>query len=232
MATKITFVDDDGEDDEPEPADAEVSEPEDAEPGQEIEPAAKKKLTPGEIRARDAQIIAMDARGVPDRVIAKKFGMAVSSVHKAIHRTWALVVEEDVGTSRRKAAYQLRDILEEHWKLYKKEAWKTSPSGKQLYSPVTGKPLVDVVAKATILRQLLEVNAEYRKLYGSDAPRKKLTVTATAPDPEIMRELEELRRENGVEDTRTDPRVLKLIEGGILLDDDDEDEGDGDAASG
>jgi hypothetical protein len=76
----------------------------------------------------------------------------------------------------------------------------------------------DITPTTAVLRELRELNESWRKLHGTDAPKR--SITAQIPESEMIRELEELRKHTGVGSAMDDPRVLRLIEGTIEDDDD------------
>ena len=100
--------------------------------------------------------------------------------------------------ARRRAADELDLIRGEAWKIIDNPGYATTVTGKLVLVPdrERGKnPQMDQMARNAALNTLKGVNAEYRKLHGTDAPRQSVCVVATAPLEELQAAVEHMRAE-------------------------------------
>jgi hypothetical protein len=101
--------------------------------------------------------------------------------------------------ARRRAADELDEIRRELWKVVDNPGMATTVTGKLVLipDPDTGeeKPQPDQMARTAALNAIRGVNAEYRKLHGTDAPRQTVSVVATAPLEELQAAVEHMRAE-------------------------------------
>ena len=101
--------------------------------------------------------------------------------------------------ARRRAADELDLIRREAWKIIDNPGYATTVTGKLVLvpDPVTGEelPQPDQMARNAALNTLKGVNAEYRKLHGTDAPRQTVSVVASAPLEELQAAVEAMRAE-------------------------------------
>ncbi len=147
------------------------------------------------IRAAD-----MSARGASYAAIAAELGLSCAlEAKKCAERGYGLAPGEDLRTGRRKAARQLDMLTEEFWAVYKDPGWATTVTGKLILveDPVTHeeKPLADRQVMIAALNGLRAVNAEYRKLYGTDAPKQTVTISAASSLEEINAHIAKVKAE-------------------------------------
>jgi hypothetical protein len=147
------------------------------------------------IRAAD-----MAARGETFTSIARELSLASpAEAKKCVEKAYSIAPGEDYRMGRRKAADELDALRREFWKIVDDPGPATTVTGKlvTVEDPVTGeeKTLEDKQAKIAALNGLRAVNAEYRKLFGSDAPRQTVTISAASSLDEIHAHIAKVRAE-------------------------------------
>lgn len=147
------------------------------------------------IRAAD-----LAARGQNFAAIAAELGLASPlEAKKCVIKGYSIAPGEDYRMGRRKAADQLDLLTREFWKIYDNPGYATTVTGKLILvqDPATGeeRPLEDTAAKIAALNGLRAVNAEYRKLYGTDAPRQTVSINAASSLDEIHQHIARVRAE-------------------------------------
>jgi hypothetical protein len=140
------------------------------------------------------------ARAVSYKEIAAELGLESPLAAKKCAETgYGLAPGEDLRMARRRAADELDLIRQEAWKIIDNPGYATTVTGKLVLvpDPETGidKPQPDQMARNAALNTLKGVNAEYRKLHGTDAPRQTVSVVATAPLEELQAAVEHMRAE-------------------------------------
>ena len=154
----------------------------------------------GEERARICiRAAELRARSVSYRDIAKELGLdSPLAAKKCAETGYGLAPGEDLRMARRRAADELDLIRVEAWKIIDNPGYATTVTGKLVLVPGENgveKPQMDQMARNAALNTLKGVNAEYRKLHGTDAPRQSVSVVATAPLEELQAAVEHMRAE-------------------------------------
>lgn len=154
----------------------------------------------GEERARLCiRAAELRARAVPYADIARELGLnSPLDAKKCAEVGYGLAPGEDLRMARRRAADELDLIRQELWKVIDNPGFATTVTGKLVLVPdETGeeKPQPDQAVRTGALNALKGVNAEYRKLHGTDAPRQTVSVVATAPLEELQAAVEKMRAE-------------------------------------
>ena len=143
------------------------------------------------IRAAD-----MSARGASYPQIASDLGLtSAAEARKCAERGYGLAPGEDYQMARRKAATELDMLRRESWKVIDDPGPMTTVSGALILNPETGDVMPDRQVKIAAINSLRAINAEYRKLYGTDAPKLTASVTAHAPLEELQAAVVRLRAE-------------------------------------
>ena len=154
----------------------------------------------GEERARICiRAAELRARAVPYGEIARELGLdSPLAAKKCAEVGYGLAPGEDLRMARRRAADELDLIRRELWGVIENPGYATTVTGKLVLVPdETGeeKPQPDQAVRTAALNSLKGVNAEYRKLHGTDAPRQTVSVVATAPLEELQAAVEHMRAE-------------------------------------
>lgn len=158
------------------------------------------------IRAAD-----MCARGTSYATIAAELGLGSPlEAKKCAERGYGLAPGEDHRMARRKAASELDLLRRETWKILEDPGYATTVSGKMIIDPATKQPVEDRQVKIAAINTLRAINSEYRKLYGTDAPRQTVNVNATAPLEELQAAVARMRQE--VEEAEAE--ALREAQGG------------------
>ena len=140
------------------------------------------------------------ARSATWKAIADELGLdSPMAAKKCAEVGFGLAPGEDLRMARRRAADELDLIRRELWNVIDNPGYATTVTGKLVLVPdaVTGeeKPQPDQMARTAALNALKAVNAEYRKLHGTDAPRQSVSVVASAPLEELQAAVESMRAE-------------------------------------
>jgi hypothetical protein len=155
----------------------------------------------GEERARICiRAAELRARAVPYKDIAAELGLdSPLAAKKCAETGYGLAPGEDLRMARRRAADELDLIRRDLWKVVDSPGFATTVTGKLVLvpDPDTGEelPQPDQQTRVSALNALRAVNAEYRKLYGTDAPRQTVSVVASAPLEELQAAVEAMRAE-------------------------------------
>lgn len=147
------------------------------------------------IRAAD-----MSARGMKYAAIAAELGLpSAIDARKCAERGYSLAPGEDYQMARRKATRELDMVRERLWGIADDPGPATTVSGKPITvtDPDTGEQvhLPDKQVQIAALNGIRAVNAEYRKLYGTDAPKQTVSVHATAPLEDLQAAVAQMRAE-------------------------------------
>ena len=140
----------------------------------------------------------MRARAASFRDIAAELGLSSpAEAKKCAEVGYGLAPGEDLRMARRRAADELDLIRREAWKVIDNPGYATTVTGKLVLvpDPETGeeKPQPDQMARIGAIRALTAVNAEYRKLFGTDAPKRSVSLVTSVE--EINAEAERVRAE-------------------------------------
>jgi hypothetical protein len=140
------------------------------------------------------------ARSMSYKDIQAELGLeSALAAKKCAEVGYGLAPGEDLRMARRRAADELDEIRRELWKVVDNPGMATTVTGKLVLipDPDTGeeKPQPDQMARTAALNAIRGVNAEYRKLHGTDAPRQTVSVVATAPLEELQAAVEHMRAE-------------------------------------
>jgi hypothetical protein len=160
------------------------------------------QITPAAAEQAQACIKAADmaARGARYADIAAELGLASPlEAKKCVIRGYSLAPGEDYRMGRRKAADELDLLRREFWKIVDDPGWATTVTGKLIViaDPETGieGPVPDRQAKIAALNGLRAVNAEYRKLFGTDAPRQTVAIQASTSLDELQSHIARVKAE-------------------------------------
>lgn len=143
----------------------------------------------------------MDARGASPGEIAKALGLeSAHEAAKCVEKGWSIgPPAANWQTARRKSARILDMLFDRFWGLADDPGPATTVAGKPIAitDPETGEQsyLPDKQVQIAALNGIRAVNAEYRKLYGTDAPRQSVNVNATAPLEDIQAAVLQMRAE-------------------------------------
>lgn len=140
------------------------------------------------------QAAEMRARSVPYNKIAERLGLENGqAAKKCAEAGFGLAPGEDLRMARRVSAARLDQIATGLWDTYDDPGPMVNVGG--IVRDHNGEPVLDRNARVAALRGLIEVDKEYRKLHGADAPRQSVSVVATAPLEEIQAAVERMRAE-------------------------------------
>lgn len=147
------------------------------------------------IRAAD-----MAARGASFSQIAAELDLpSPHDARQCVLQGYVLAPGEDYRMGRRKAARQLDMMTRAFWDLHDHPGYAATVTGKliEVTDPDTGETsyLEDKHVKVAALNGLRAVNAEYRKLYGTDAPRQTVAISAASSLEEIHAHIARVRAE-------------------------------------
>ena len=163
-------------------------------------PSPAWKISPMSIEKAQTCIRAAElrARSMSFRDIAAELVLSSpAEAKKCAEVGYGLAPGEDLRMARRRAADELDEIRREAWKVVENPGYATTVTGKLVLipDPETGeeKPQLDKQAVIAALNLLKAVNAEYRKLYGTDAPKRSLSVVTSLE--EVNAEIERVRAE-------------------------------------
>lgn len=138
----------------------------------------------------------MSAKGASWPAIAKELGLeSALAARKCAERGYGLAPGEDYQMARRKAATELDMLRRESWKIIDDPGPMTTVSGALILDPETREPMEDRQAKIAAINSLRAINAEYRKLYGTDAPKLTASVSASAPLEDLQAAVIRMRAE-------------------------------------
>ena len=138
------------------------------------------------------------ARSVSFKNIALELGLSSPlEAKKCAERGYGLAPGDDLRTARRTSAMRLDEIMNGLWKVVDEPGWATTVTGKLVIvtDPVTGAegPIPDQQARISAYRALLDADKEYRKLYGADAPKRSVVLSASVE--ELNAEVERVKAE-------------------------------------
>jgi hypothetical protein len=121
-------------------------------------------------RDRDAQALRLHVCGLDYRAIGERLGCSHAAAHRAVQRALA-----DYVNRPRDEAIQLAVVELDH---ARREVWRVLSAGD-----------VGPRSRVEAVRTLVQINTEYRKLLGLDAPkRQEITVISESTvDAEIAR---------------------------------------------
>lgn len=147
------------------------------------------------IRAAD-----MAARGARFADIAAELSLASpAEAKKCVLKGYSLAPGEDYRMGRRKAADELDLLRREYWKIIDDPGYATTVTGKlvTITDPETGEEHhpEDKQVKIAALNGLKAVNAEYRKLYGTDAPKQTVAIQASTSLDELNAHIARVKAE-------------------------------------
>ena len=138
----------------------------------------------------------MRARGMKWAPIAAELGLDMPmDAKRCAEAAYGLVPAEDLRTGRRVAADELDELRRELWEVVRNPGPRTTPSGAVVINPDTGEPYPDQAVKVSALNGLRAVNAAYRDLYGTDAPKQRMILNATASYEQIQAAIAQTRAE-------------------------------------
>jgi hypothetical protein len=149
-------------------------------------------------RERDAQAVALRARGLTHRQIAAQLGWkSPASVVEAIERSLAEVSREDLAKCRKIEEDKLDDLTRLVWRELARTHYVVAQStGKvaMLADPATGemRPLTDPMATYHGVDRLIKIADRRAKLLGLDAPLKAKIEVQDSVDADIERLVAEL----------------------------------------
>lgn len=148
----------------------------------------------------------MSARGQNYAAIAAELGLASpADAKKCVIKGYSIAPGEDYRTARRKAADELDLLRREYWKIVNDPGPATTVTGKlvTVTDHVTGeeKTLEDKQAKIAALNGLKGVHAEYRKLYGTDAPKQTVAIQASTSLDELNAHIARVKAEIAAAET-------------------------------
>lgn len=169
-------------------------------PRKSSRPSPAWKMSPMSIEKAQTCIRAAElrARSMSFRDIAAELVLSSpAEAKKCAEAGYGLAPGEDLRMARRRAADELDEIRREAWKVVENPGWATTVTGKLILipDPETGeeKPQLDRQATIAALNVLKGVNAEYRKLYGADAPKRSISLVTSVE--EVNAEIERVRAE-------------------------------------
>ena len=115
--------------------------------------------------------------------IATELGFANAMAAKqAVSVGLGLMPAENFTEARRQASEELDEMSRGAWQEIEDPGPMTTVSGKVVIDPDTGQPYPDKQVRIQARRLLLDIQKEWRKLHGVDAPKQSVTFTGTLED--------------------------------------------------
>lgn len=145
-------------------------------------------------REKDAQAVALRARGLTHRQISSQLGWnSPASAVNAISRALADGYREKLDESRRVEEDKLDDLTRLVWREISRPHFIASATtGKVVLHPVTGEPMVDSEAVLRGVDRLIRIADRRAKLRGLDAPVRAKVEVHDGLDTEIEHLVAEL----------------------------------------
>ena len=126
--------------------------------------------------------------------IATELGFSSPQAAKqAVSVGLGLMPAENFAEARRQASEELDEMSRGAWEEIDNPGPMTTVSGKVVIDPDTGKPYPDTQVRIQARRLLLDIQKEWRKLHGVDAPKQSVTFSGTLED--LRAEVEKKQRE-------------------------------------
>jgi hypothetical protein len=115
--------------------------------------------------------------------IAAELGFAnAAAAKRAVSVGLGLMPAENFAEARRQASEELDEMTRGVWEEIENPPPMTTVSGKIVINPETGQPYPDAVVRIQARRLLLDIQKEWRKLHGVDAPKQSVTFSGTLED--------------------------------------------------
>lgn len=145
-----------------------------------------------EQRERDYKALDMHRRGFTYRQIAAQLGWTnPRSAFDAVRRGLRDIAQVNADDIRGLMRERFDDYRQQAWRVLATKHYVVSTSGKLVYHPETGQPLVDDGPILSAVATLLRIDAEERKMLGVDAPARSRVEVITADAVEsAIRQLE------------------------------------------
>jgi hypothetical protein len=155
-------------------------------------------VVPGPVAAEKARLCLLAARLRTRKMkytdIAVELGFTSAQAAKqAVSVGLGLMPAENFTEARRQASEELDEMARGAWEEIDNPPPMTTVSGKIVINPDTGQPYPDAVVRIQARRLLLDIQKEWRKLHGVDAPKQSVTFSGTLED--LRAEVEKKQRE-------------------------------------
>jgi hypothetical protein len=127
------------------------------------------------------QIAAQIARKLTEEAAAtgsQPRGYTDAAAHDAVKRALRDTYREDVANATQLEAERLDDLYRLNMRIFLQRFYVSSPSGKLVNGP-DGQPLEDAAPRQAALRELRALSESRRKLFGLDAPQRRVIEVIT-----------------------------------------------------
>jgi len=173
--------------------------PEDPEPRKGAIPMPSPAYRIGPVAMEKAQACIraaeMRAKGMKWQDIMAELGLASPLEAKRCAEVgFGLAPGDDLAMARRRAADEIDLLRRELWKMLDNPQPLTGVSGNIVIG-ADGRPIPDDAIRISAVRAMADLNERYRRLHGTDAPKRNVSLFAQIPPEDLQAEVARLRKE-------------------------------------